>query len=626
MDGSVHEGFRSRPGWLVALLLVLVGQAGLALHLFGSTARFADLTDPRPIMSGRHPLHLYHGWLGASTFRDRYTTSCYDPSFQAGYPKTPIFDGGCRPAEAFLTLAGGHYDARPYKQGLFAICCLVPLAFAVAGRSAGLSAMGACLAAVGGCLVWWSPPVRAILDAGHVDLLLAGLMGLIFLGGLVRYTVEPGPIGWLLLSGSAVVGWYAHPVVWLGLVPIVALYYVATAPRHGVAWHLGLMGVTAAGLAPNLWWLWDWGRFWWLRQPSVDDLGPLPCWGVFAGTLTDYVDMLGPGFLGWGLLIIGTAGLVAMVRNGHRGGAGLFVLAGILAIAVARLGLTWPTLAIVGADRAATMAVAALVFPAAFLISQAWAHAPFGRVAASLVCLIPAMLAWGGPIASPLEVMTLQLEPLPLGLSTDQQQLVTFLRDKTTGDARILIEESDPERPGWNWTALLPALTGRSYLGGLDPDACIEHSFVRFQGGRLNGRAYGEWTPTERKEFCRRYNIGWVVCRSPAAIDWWATEPSARVAGRFRDQGDIVVFALDRPLSFVIAGRAKLERADTSRLVLTDIVPNEAGEVIVSYHSLPGLRAAPAIVVPEIDKDLHDPIPMIKLKVPGPMSRITITW
>ena len=114
MDGSPPSGFRRRPWWLLAVAVVAAGQAGMALHPFGPHDRTAALTDPRPVVAGRHPLHLYHGSLGAATFRDRYATSCYDPDFQAGYPKTPVFDGGCRPAELFLALAGGQFRPAAY--------------------------------------------------------------------------------------------------------------------------------------------------------------------------------------------------------------------------------------------------------------------------------------------------------------------------------------------------------------------------------------------------------------------------------------------------------------------------------------------------------------------------------
>ena len=333
-----------RPWWLLAVAAVTLGQAGLARDLFP-----AGLDDPRPVTAGRHPLHLYHGTLGAEAFRTRRSTACYDPAFQAGYPKTPVFDGGCRPAELFLIVGGWRSAADSsqsstlnsqlstlnYKLGLFAVCLIVPGCFAAAARGAGLAGAGAVLAAAGGCLVWWTPPVRALLDAGSVDLLLAGLMGLVFVGGLALYADRPGLTGWALMSASAVVGWYAHPVVWLGLLPILAAYYVAVAPRHGLLWHLGLGGVTAAGLAPNLWWLWDWGRFWWLRQPSVDEFTPLPPWETLLGSKSDVMSLIA-GPVGWAAVAGGLLGVAAMMRSGSRVAAGLFLLTAGFALAVAR--------------------------------------------------------------------------------------------------------------------------------------------------------------------------------------------------------------------------------------------------------------------------------------------------
>jgi hypothetical protein len=223
-------------------------------------------------------------------------------------------------------------------------------------------------------------------------------------------------------------------------------------------------------------------------------------------------------------------------------------------------------------------------------------------------------------------VLGLNLAPLPLGLTADQERLVAALREKTAPDARILIEDVDPTRPGWNWTALLPVLTDRAYLGGLDPDAGVEHGFVGLRGGKLNGRPFAEWSAADRAAFCRRYNVGWVVCRTPAAADWWATDPATRPVGRYRDGGEVVVFALERKRSFVLAGAATVERADRQKLVLTDVAPDENGEVVLSFHHQPGLRVAPAVVWVDGDKDLYDPVPLVKLRLPGPVSRVTLTW
>ena len=99
-----------RPAWLLAVAAVAVGQLGLALPLFGPDP-WAAVADSRPLVGGRHPLHLYHGSLGATAFRERWAATSYDPQFQAGYPKTPVFDAGSRPAELFLLFAGQPRDA-----------------------------------------------------------------------------------------------------------------------------------------------------------------------------------------------------------------------------------------------------------------------------------------------------------------------------------------------------------------------------------------------------------------------------------------------------------------------------------------------------------------------------------
>jgi hypothetical protein len=167
---------------------------------------------------------------------------------------------------------------------------------------------------------------------------------------------------------------------------------------------------------------------------------------------------------------------------------------------------------------------------------------------------------------------------------------------------------------------------GRPLIGGLDPDACVEHAFCGLRGGKLNGRPFADWTTPERAAFCRRYNVGWVLCRTPAAADFWRADPTAREVARFRDGGELVLFSLDRPKSFVLVGSATVERLDRHGVILTDVTPNEIGEVVLSLHHQPGFRAGPTGIMPEVDKDPFDPIPMLKLLVPGPVSRIAVTW
>src|SRR5260370_39268555 len=101
-DGSAEVGFLRRPIWGVVLFALVCVQVATTASLFNPDRQTSALQDDRPIVSGRHPLHLYHGQLGAASWRAGHFGSCYDPAFQAGYPKSPGFGSGSRPAELFL--------------------------------------------------------------------------------------------------------------------------------------------------------------------------------------------------------------------------------------------------------------------------------------------------------------------------------------------------------------------------------------------------------------------------------------------------------------------------------------------------------------------------------------------
>ena len=61
------------------------------------------------------------------------------------------------------------------------------------------------------------------------------------------------------------------------------------------------------------------------------------------------------------------------------------------------------------------------------------------------------------------------------------------------------------------------------------------------------------------------------------------------------------------------------------RIALADITPDR-GEVVLSLHHHHGWRISPGFVALEKDIDISDPIPMMRLKLPGHISRLTLTW
>jgi hypothetical protein len=281
----------------------------------------------------------------------------------------------------------------------------------------------------------------------------------------------------------------------------------------------------------------------------------------------------------------------------------------------------------IGAERAASLTVSIMVIPSSLLLAQWWGRTSLGRFLIVLLAFLPAGLALGERQRPEcIDVLGLRWSPLTLGLNEDRQKLVAGIITQTTTEARILFEESDCRHDGWNWTALLPVLTDRSYLGGLDPEARIEHNFCRMNLGTFCGKRLGLITTEECQSLCRKYNIGWVITRSPIALDFWSRQPGARPIARFRDGDELVLFEIDRPRTFLLAGSASIERCDRHKVVLTDVVPNENGEVILSMHYHPETRIAPSAIHVEGAKDLFDAIPMIKIVVPGPLPRVVLTW
>ena len=85
------------------------------------------------------------------------------------------------------------------------------------------------------------------------------------------------------------------------------------------------------------------------------------------------------------------------------------------------------------------------------------------------------------------------------------------------------------------------------------------------------------------------------------------------------------MFALDRrPLRSVRPGR--VTQLDWKRVALNDAEPDENGFIVLSLHHHAGWRVSPDYVTVEKDVDVTDPIPMLRLRLPGPTARITLTW
>jgi hypothetical protein len=86
------------------------------------------------------------------------------------------------------------------------------------------------------------------------------------------------------------------------------------------------------------------------------------------------------------------------------------------------------------------------------------------------------------------------------------------------------------------------------------------------------------------------------------------------------------MFALDRRTTYVLKGRATVTQMDWKRVALSDLEPDASGVVVLSLHHHADWRVTPGYASIERDVDGIDPVPMIRLRLPGPVARLTMTW
>jgi len=616
-DGDTATGFRAKPAWIPILLVLLFAQSWLTLRLFGPDRCVHQLLSDRPILSGRHPLHLYHGILGASHWLERGTPTCYDPAFQAGYPKTPVFDGSSRPAELFLLFGGGD-EVAAYKLGFALSVSLLPLALVMVARGFGLAAGASCACGFFGFVLFWTPPMRALVDRGDLDLIIGGIAVLVHLAWLTRFSRAASPGNWLVMTLAGTVAWYMQPILSFAFTPMLLVWMLWIAGKQPLVWSASFVASGAIIVLVNLIWMWDWVRYSWISVPGTAPnsavIDPEKILEVMRSTFPD--DPLRGGLFGLGIL-----GLAAMWKP-HRAGAAFLVTTWFGLIVLASVSVDLAPLRELGAGHLRDMADWWFVVPAGCLVGRL--ARGMGR---GLNSLPTGILATAIGIAAVLWSLDVprgwyNQPPLEIGISERRAEILREIETRTTDRARILWEETDdPE----GWTALLPRLTHRSYIGGLDPEAGIDHMYARLKDGRLAGRPLSEWSDEELRGFCKRYNVGWVICRTPASWERFRQFADCAPLVRFHDRRAGVMLEVRRTPDFFLKGSGRVVQMDRQRIALADITPDK-GEVVLSLHHHHGWRISPGFVTLEKDIDISDPIPMMRLKLPGHISRLTLTW
>jgi hypothetical protein len=616
--------------WLPALAFLFLLQGWLTLSLFGPDP-VVNLLNDQPIMSGNYAQHYYLAGVGARALLARGNDCAYDAAFQAGYPKTPIFDGS-RLGEVFLLLGGGSSQPAAYKLGLAGCCLLVPLLLLVACLGAGLDRAATLLAVFVGQVVWWGPLGRGALEAADSELYLAALAGLAHVGLLISFHRTGSILAWVGLWLTGCLGWFLEPLLFPIALPLLLAYYLSVGPRHDLlTWHLAFWLAELAALVVNGGWLLDWANYWWLRAPLPTatavlqhrTLGTVWNAGLWGGPADRLLTIV--------LMSAATVGVLILNQTQQRCTARLLGMGAGGALVLALLGISWEPLGLVGTAALLAPALWFAALPAAhawtFLCRLPCRYQCPGRLVSLCLLSAPALalvLPWdaGASFLS----RCVQARPLTIGLSAQRNELVKTLVAQTRADARILWEDRALARQASRWTALLPSLTGRPFIGGLDPDMFLEHSSICLANENLDGRPIGNWSDEDLADYCRRYNVGWVVAWTTPVIERFQQWDGAEPAGVLRDDQEGKLFHVKQaPFGFTLKGRADVLQADSRYIILGDVIP-ENGVVVLSLHYQAGMRASPGRVDVEREPTGDDPIGFIRLRLAKPAKRVTLTW
>lgn len=610
-----------RCSWLLrtlALSLVVIHSL-LTWQLFGS--HIDPILEETPLIEGQHARLLYYGQqVAQAVSQEGVTASVYDPRLQAGLTISPWASIESRLA-LLAFMATPELPLGTYKLLLLVMWLSLPWSLWVMCRVNNLSsgAISAALMLFLGCA--WSPWGIQLLKQGETDVLIGTASLGLALSFMVRsyarsrwWTLP----GWFLSSTVAIYFW---PATLLPLLVCFIFFLGLLAGRLPWPRFLGLIVAFVACLALNAFWMRECWRTWWM---IADRETLLPSsWHELFSIKTNLQLMIWPGLL----LVVGFLG-TRTLRTSIGGRSALVWSCGIVLTAAAALlpqeietfhldkmhGWWWCSVWL------ATVPVGKLL---AYFLSEF--SRLIGGTQRCLLVLIVLVGTLGGLFREELARLVVSIESigtLQMQLPAVVSETVQRLRQHTTTEARILWEETKDNAA---WSPLLPGMIERFWVGGMGraEQVLIDPMQVRLTQGSLLSKPMEQWSVSDLNALVADWNIGWIAAFHPESILRWKAYPGAEVVAEMPNGGKL--FQLTRPFSFCRQGQARWSFPATRRMTLTNLVP-ENGHVVLSLHYHVSMRTMNNKASLDTWQQAFDGIPMLKIRLPGPMERLTIEW
>jgi len=630
---SRPQPLSSPPGRLAGAKGALAGTALIfVLHSFSLALLFnpvSGLFGTDPVIEQDWGLHAYHLNAMERFWQQDGRLWGYNPSFMAGYPSNTIQDISIKLYEllALLASAFGLNTILAFKLIVFLFAAAIPWMLFWAARNffgeAFDSPLIGLLAALLGTAYWWNSLPREMFFYGMIGFPPASYGLILSLSFLYRALRSRRFLTWAhcawAVSLAVMLPLHLQAAILLVLLALLLLVVCRdSASRAGLFWIV--IGAVLA-VAVNLFWLIP------LFNHRGDDISTslvtqLPLF-LSADPLTFIKDYLSPaGYWSfrvsywekgwrWLLLILGLAGMARLVRSKRRdlGIILIFAAAGLFALtyfgSLISFVKGWQPL------RFKILYDLCWVLPASFFLSV-WRPGALSRSRSILFSLLLA----GGISTFLINVIQTEANPrlrLRTRISSPVNEILDWIRNKTSMDARVLFEESGDETgfiyDGMYLSSFIPRTTGRQLIGGPINLYNDRHHFAELHSAQLFKRDIATFTDQELESYFRAYNIGAAVVFHPRTIQRLLVLP--KLVSLDQKVGSIHLMKINQPPNWFLMGAGEA-KAGWNRI---DCYNVQGSEVLLKYHWVAGLVASPPLLI-EPAKVLEDPIPFIKILHP----------
>lgn len=642
-DPIPFEDEPSKPParWCRFIPFVLIAAAGLGhgWAIWRGMGGAAGIGDEWVPWRDDHPLYFHSALVTRSFLSQSWTTAGYDPSFMAGYPKSVVFPASSTLPELSVWAFGGDRPERAFKLYILLAAAAAPWIVAIAAWVFGIGRLGAAAAVLlflG--YVWTDWPINYV-GYGMLPYFVAAPTCLVAAGLFGRFVDEGGFGRWLAAALACSAAFLMHLTAGMIVAPAGAAAYLGvwwSRRRRGeglpATRHLGVWSVPVVVLALNAFW---WVPALWLSSTKGESAFAFVHPEGSLARITQLFTSEAPAEL---ILIgLGLPGLVLLSRRSL--GRGL-VLAGLAAA-----GWFWAytaadvrSLDFLQPGRHTFALYSALAVASGAVVASGLARLrpkPGARGTeavrldrwAVLAAVLIGMRILGTPAWASVRARALSAPPTFLSSRPPPRffWILQHFRDFVKPGERVLYEEGGEDVPGvpdpfagGRFSGLLAWKTGAELIGGPYLKSAVKANFTQFGGGKLFGRA--DWDRSFFEKYARLYRPTFIVCWSPHARRFCRDNPE--LISILDDDGALIFGRVNGFAGEAIRGSAKVE-ASPGRLVVREMTPDLDGAVILRYHSVPSLRAHPAVPVDEEFAE-GDPVPFIRIKPVAGASEVTL--